>query len=45
MRNKYKVYGKDLKFTMIYEKIKMRALITPQEKDYFLKEKVNYKNI
>jgi hypothetical protein len=39
---KKKIYGKDLKFSRIYELIKMRGLISAKDRDYFLSEKKHY---
>lgn len=37
-----KVYGSDLKYARVYEMIKMRAPITVEMRDYYLKEKKYY---
>ena len=40
-----KIYGEDLRFSRIYEMIKMRVPISVKDRDYFLAEKKFYKEL
>ena len=39
-----KIYGEDLRYARIYEMIKMRAPISVEDRDYYLKEKGKYED-